>query len=358
MRFVSTVHQKDTWAPLNISSDMISLLMDRYHLSPGFLQILTCFKDRHLPTEEAFSSASQSHFTDKRSGMSSLIDIQIQCGNDCLEFGWVFKYSEQKAVTTGNPWRIRQTGIYHFADQKRARSTLFIIHPSPTAHFDAYLHQVLQQPDARLRLLSNPMLVHSMLISTHLSSWRDYLGYHEAKLLQLVSLYVNDTNISGRLLTDAKDMKPACTSLTQSLVTFETLKEVRAVENKILPLEPILVSFEKLMKDLEEFNSVFSEVGKVQDGTSVVIKAALRQFRKDATSYRRQVLYMNKRAQLTTQSMLDTLNLSQSKNTFDMGRSAREDSVAIRAITLVTSFYLPFSFVAVSITSAIHLDLC
>ncbi|KAI4688375.1 hypothetical protein J4E81_007971 [Alternaria sp. BMP 2799] len=142
------------------------------------------------------------------------------------------------------------------------------------------------------------------------------------------------------------DMKPACTSLTQSLVTFETLKEVRAVENKILPLEPILVSFEKLMKDLEEANSVFSEVGKVQDGTSVVIKAALRQFRKDATSYRRQVLYMNKRAQLTTQSMLDTLNLSQSKNTFDMGRSAREDSVAIRAITLVTSFYLPFSFVA------------
>ncbi|KAI4710452.1 hypothetical protein J4E89_004907 [Alternaria sp. Ai002NY15] len=152
--------------------------------------------------------------------------------------------------------------------------------------------------------------------------------------------------MSGRLLTDIKDMKPACTSLTQSLVTFETLKEVRAVENKILPLEPILVSFEKLMKDLEEANNVFSEVGKVQDGTFVVIKAALRQFRKDATSYRRQVLYMNKRAQLTTQSMLDTLNLSQSKNTFDMGRSAREDSVAIRAITLVTSFYLPFSFVA------------
>ena len=144
-------------------------------------------------------------------------------------------------------------------------------------------------------------------------------------------------------------MKPACTSLTQSLVTFDTLKEVRAVENKILSLEPILASFERLMKDLEEANSAFSGVSKVRDGTSAVIKAALRQFRKDAASYRGQVLYMNKRAQLTTQSMLDTLNLSQSKNTFDMGRSAREDSVAIRAITLVTSFYLPFSFVAVRV---------
>ncbi|KAI4611678.1 hypothetical protein J4E83_007928 [Alternaria metachromatica] len=190
------------------------------------------------------------------------------------------------------------------------------------------------------------MVIHSMLISTHLSSWRDYLEYHEAKLLHLVSPPVDNENILKYLLTDAKDMKPACTSLTQSLVTFETLKEVRAIEKNILPLEPILASFERLTRDLEEANNVFSGASKGRDDTAVVIRAALTQFRKDATSYRGQVLYMNKRAQSTTQSMLDTLNLSQSKNTFDMGRSAREDSVAIRAITLVTSFYLPFSFVA------------
>jgi len=274
-----------------------------------------------------------------------------------LEFGWVYKYSEKKAVNTGNPWRIRQTGIYHFTDRKRARSVLFIIHPSPAAHFKDYFHQVLQQPQARLSLLSNPMLVHSMLISTHLSSWRDYLEYHEAKLLQLVSPLFDYNGNREYLLTHVKDMKPACTSLTQSLVTFETLKEVRAVEKNILPLEPILASFERLTRDLEEANSVFSGASKTKDGASAVIKAALIQFRNDATSYREQALYMNKRAQSTTQSMLDTLNLSQSKNTFDMGRSAREDSVAIRAITLVTSFYLPFSFVAVSIRPAMHLDL-
>ena len=266
-----------------------------------------------------------------------------------VEFGWVYKYSEMKAVKTGSPWRIRQTGIYHLAERKRGRSVVFIIHPSPVAHFKGYLHQVLQQPQARLRLLSTPMVIHSMLISTHLSSWRDYLEYHEAKLLHLVSPPVDNENILKYLLTDAKDMKPACTSLTQSLVTFETLKEVRAIEKNILPLEPILASFERLTRDLEEANNVFSGASKGRDDTAVVIRAALTQFRKDATSYRGQVLYMNKRAQSTTQSMLDTLNLSQSKNTFDMGRSAREDSVAIRAITLVTSFYLPFSFVAVSV---------
>jgi hypothetical protein len=40
-----------------------------------------------------------------------------------------------------------------------------------------------------------------------------------------------------------------------------------------------------------------------------------------------------------------------------MARSAREDSVAIRAITLVTSLYLPFSFVAVSLAQQPLLDL-
>ena len=39
------------------------------------------------------------------------------------------------------------------------------------------------------------MLVHPMLISTHLSSWREYLEYHEAKLLQLVSPLVYDDSI-------------------------------------------------------------------------------------------------------------------------------------------------------------------
>jgi hypothetical protein len=125
----------------------------------------------------------------------------------------------------------------------------------------------------------------------------------------------------------------------------------------ILPLEPLLASFEKLMDDLAEANRVFSEAYDLEDGAFAIVQAALTQFRRDATSYRGQVLYMHRRVQSTAQSVLDALNLgfqqlaqTQTKSTFSMARSAREDSVAIRAITLVTSFYLPFSYVAVSVT--------
>jgi hypothetical protein len=152
-------------------------------------------------------------------------------------------------------------------------------------------------------------------------------------------------------------MKPACTSFAQPLVTFDTLKEVRAVEKNILPLGPLLTAFDGLIDDLEEANKFVSEANEPSDSAFAIIKTALNQFRREAESYRRQALHIDRRAQSTAQSVLDSLNLgfqelaqNQSKNTFMMARSAREDSVAIRAVTLVTSFYLPFSFVAVSIT--------
>jgi len=194
-----------------------------------------------------------------------------------------------------------------------------------------------------------------MLISTHLGSWRDYLEYHVAKLLQLVSALIDDDSLMKSLLTYAKDIKSACTSIEQPLVTFETLKDTRAIEKNILPLEPILASFEILLDDLQEANRIFSGAGGAIEGTSEVIKAAFAQFRKDAASYRGYALYMSGRAQSTAQSMLDTINLGQNNYTMGMAKSAREDSIAIRAVTLVTSLYLPFSFVAVRIAFPIDL---
>ena len=149
-------------------------------------------------------------------------------------------------------------------------------------------------------------------------------------------------------------MKPACTILEKPLVTFDTLKEVRAIEKRILPVEPLLTSFDDLIHDLQQAGDHLLEAADSNKDARLAIHQSLAELRKEALSYRKQSVYLQKRAQLTAQSVLDSLNLGfqqlakgQSQNTFQMARSAREDSVAIRAITLVTSFYLPFSFVAV-----------
>jgi hypothetical protein len=153
-------------------------------------------------------------------------------------------------------------------------------------------------------------------------------------------------------------MKSACSSLGQSLVTFDTLKEVREVEKKILPIDPLLTALDRVIDDLQKANHIFKYANDPDDNRFQVIQTVLNELRKEVLSYRTQAVYMQKRVESTAHSILDSLNLgfqqlaqNQSKNTFVMARSAREDSVAIRAITLVTSFYLPFSFVAVSLSS-------
>jgi hypothetical protein len=152
-------------------------------------------------------------------------------------------------------------------------------------------------------------------------------------------------------------MKPACTALEDSLVTFDTLKKVRAIERRILPVVPLLTSFDELVHDLQQAGDQLSRTEDNNKDARLVIHHSFGELRKEAMSYRNRGEYLQKRAQLTAQSVLDSLNLGfqqlakgQSQHTFQMAMSAREDSVAIRAITLVTSFYLPFSFVAVSIS--------
>jgi hypothetical protein len=83
----------------------------------------------------------------------------------------------------------------------------------------------------------------------------------------------------------------------------------------------------------------------------------LKDFRREALSYSEHALYLTKTACSTAQSITDTLSLNfqglaqeQNNMTFLLAQSAREDSVAIRSLTLVTSLYLPFSFVAVRAT--------
>lgn len=80
---------------------------------------------------------------------------------------------------------------------------------------------------------------------------------------------------------------------------------------------------------------------------AMVICAALDDIKHEARSYLEAADHLCRRTQSIAQSVSDTLNLTQSNSTLVLANLARKDSVAIKALTLVTAVYLPFSFVAV-----------
>lgn len=71
------LHQQDSWDPLSASKGIIEMLKDHFELSSGFLRVLTSFRFRHLPTEEAFSGSVRKVTMHGRSGRSvwSLFEI-------------------------------------------------------------------------------------------------------------------------------------------------------------------------------------------------------------------------------------------------------------------------------------------
>lgn len=62
------LHQQDSWEPLSTNLGIIETLKNHFELSSGFLRILTSFRSRHLPTEEAFSGSTRTFSMHSRSG--------------------------------------------------------------------------------------------------------------------------------------------------------------------------------------------------------------------------------------------------------------------------------------------------
>jgi len=93
-----------------------------------------------------------------------------------------------KTCDAGNPWRIRQTGIYHRVDPATSHSLLVVMSPLPLSAFEITLRGALSDSEGQSQLLSNPLLAHNMLIRIHLKGMRNYLEYIEKDLQKIVRL--------------------------------------------------------------------------------------------------------------------------------------------------------------------------
>lgn len=129
------------------------------------------------------------------------------------------------------------------------------------------------------------------------------------------------------------------------------------MEKTLLLTDPLLESLEGTIQFLQDIRIHFMDEAAFAGNHDETINKSLIELAREAGRFRKQDLHLQRRGKATAQSVLDTLNLgfqqlahSQNHITHVMATSAREDSVAIRAITLVTSLYLPFSFVAVRLS--------
>jgi hypothetical protein len=130
---------------------------------------------------------------------------------------------------------------------------------------------------------------------------------------------------------------------------------VRSLQSRLLTLELILKATVETLKRLGVFCERLCNAPGCEPCTSTVVQDYLENLKEEITSYKDDVIFLMNKSQMTTQSVTDIMNTKyqaiseqQSNGMWALTHATRKDSVSIRVITVVTLFYLPFSFIAVS----------
>ena len=97
-------------------------------------------------------------------------------------------------------------------------------------------------------------------------------------------------------------MRATCTALSQPLVYFETLKQVRGIERDLLPLEPLLKSFKELLSTMDSATGHFRVTNPREKHGSQVLKTS---FGEMQISTRRSCTHFNVQAILVSLHMLN-----------------------------------------------------
>ncbi|OCK78099.1 hypothetical protein K432DRAFT_406761 [Lepidopterella palustris CBS 459.81] len=314
---IFSIHQKNSWRPLGITGLMLRKVFDTHDIMPEFLEIVLSFGRKTCAIEEAFSG---SVFRRRRGNVT--------------EIAYIFKYPERKEKTDGgDPWSIRQTGVYHRHDMTKNHSIWILLHPVPDSAGERGLTELLKIPHSRPSLLQNPLLIHGLLFSTYIHKWRDYMTYYEEKLLPL-----SNTTMS--------------TWINEPLrLNHQTLTTVRFLENRFLPLAGIFASFSNVITALRNLNTELEQASVVSKSDGDAMVQLLENYQGQTAAYIENARFLQKRSGGTAQLISDTLAFKnsdvaqvQSGYMLKLTLSTVDDSATVRVVTIVTLIYLPFAF--------------
>lgn len=104
----------------------------------------------------------------------------------CTELCYNIRYVERNGRGTGDPWSLRQTGIYQKYYPAAKRSVWILLEPSKTLQerLRTILNSKRSDSDVGER---SPMLLHTLILFMTASNWGSYLDDLDSEVKALVS---------------------------------------------------------------------------------------------------------------------------------------------------------------------------
>lgn len=129
-------------------------------------------------------------------------------------------------------------------------------------------------------------------------------------------------------------------------ISHETLRQTNYFKQGLLPLRSIFASLDLILDTFEKSN-----VGTKSDDE---LSRTISNLRNESLAHAENSQYLLQLSDRILIQTSDTLDLKQNDQLFTLARTSASDSRSIRVITILTLIYLPFSFVAVSISENNH----
>ncbi|KAF8242913.1 hypothetical protein K440DRAFT_91584 [Wilcoxina mikolae CBS 423.85] len=208
--------QRNTYASLQITSDLFKRLLAVHKVFPPFLNYIHSFGYRRSAGDEFFNSYHCRYFSSPGG---------VKDGS--YEFCYNIRYAAKNGrKTNGSPWSIRHMAIYEQHDSTLGSSRWIMVQPS-----DDYKAQVVEYLDSEVSATGgtiDPLVLHAMLFDSSERDWKDYINdlEEELKVLEEKALFSR----VGRV-------HPADFS-----VTFSDLQALHRLRKKMLKVHGILDS--------------------------------------------------------------------------------------------------------------------
>jgi hypothetical protein len=187
----SVLHQPDSWSDLLIDKSCLMSVILHHSIMPEFSAIVSLFSKKRDDIHEAFCGPILLRDTKdlfgERNAYSKLFLYPAEI--ICLEIGYILKYPGRETLMSvgGEPWVIRQIGVYQQYSKSTKKSIWMLLCCRPNSEVHQKITHLLQDIKEISFAFEHPVVLHLLLASSYLHNWQDYMGYYESELLKKVN---------------------------------------------------------------------------------------------------------------------------------------------------------------------------
>jgi hypothetical protein len=192
----SLIPQRFSWGQLQITKEAFETLFTRHRIFSAFLNVVQEFGSRvrdGCPKRHLFSSRPDhgvEHPSDNaglwHSDYGPLCDsVDLYWTNLAAELSYLIRFMEENGRSRGNPWSLRQIGVYQKVNFRTGRSVWIILQLSGTTR--SRMNETVQGKAACHESCGGPLRLHATLLLATVGNWADYIEFLHSRLRRVVS---------------------------------------------------------------------------------------------------------------------------------------------------------------------------